>query len=115
MEVLREHAVDCVVVRHDLPLQDGLEANAAIRRLYPQLPIVLLATVPPRIGPSRVEECLSNLDGPEALVRAVERAVENGASNSLAEGLQNSIGPPEKLKKLEMSAREAPPNTPRAE
>ena len=101
LELLQQHAVDCVVARHDPPFMDGIKAAAEIRQLHPQLPIMLLASVPTHDGYLIADECLSNLDGPEALIKAVERILKKNGHGRLSENLQESMRLWKKFNELE--------------
>ena len=102
LEVLQQHAVDCVLARHDPPLMDGIGAAAGIRQLHPQLPIVLLATAKPDEAHSVVDECLSNLDGPEALMRAVARVLQKKNNHERLQGnIRESMRLRQEYKQLE--------------
>ncbi len=102
LELLQQNAVDCVLARHDPPLMDGIGAAAGIRQLHPQLPIVLLATLRPDNTDSVVDECLSNLDGPDALMRAVARVLQKKNNRErLHENVRESMRLRKEYKQLE--------------
>jgi CheY-like chemotaxis protein len=102
LQLLQQHAVDCVLARHHPPLMDGIGAAAGIRQLHPRLPIVLLATGKPDNTNSVVDECLSNLDGPDALMRAVARVLQKKNNHKrLQENIRESMRLREEYKQLE--------------
>lgn len=102
LEVLRQHAVHCVLARHDPPLMDGLQAVVAIRQFLPRFPIVLLTGVPPHDASSLADECLSSLDGPEEMIRAIARALKKRKSRERLDGnLQQSMRLLKQFKELE--------------
>jgi DNA-binding response OmpR family regulator len=74
-QVLQQEEIDCVIAQHNPPQFDVRAILAALRGSYPKIPIVLLAWFSPESGTWLADECLSNLDGPEALLAAVARAL----------------------------------------
>jgi CheY-like chemotaxis protein len=101
LEAVRQDGIDCVLARHDPPVVDGRRAVATIRRFHPQLPIVLLTTVPTQDAYSLADECLSNLDGPEALIGAVANVLRKNGHGRLEENLQESMRLRQQFKELE--------------
>ena len=92
LQILQQEEVDCVIGRHD-PLQfDGRPFLAAIRRAYPHLPIVLLAVFAPEAASSLADECLSNLDGPEALLQSIQRVLKRSTKTETMEVMRRIPG-----------------------
>ncbi len=75
LETLRRGSVDCVLASHDPPFMDGIRVVEQIRQLHPKIPIVVVTPFPSAVR-SLAVECLSGLEGPEALLAAVQRALD---------------------------------------
>ena len=75
LDVLREKAVDVVVLDYLMPGMDGEETALEIRRLLGDIPIILSSgclSIPERVL-EIVSASVDKIDGPEALVMAVEQ------------------------------------------
>ena len=75
LDRLRRGPVDCVLVSHDPPWMDGVHLIATIGQLYPKIPIVVVTPFPVPVQ-LLAAEYLSGLEGPEALLSAVQRALD---------------------------------------
>ena len=76
LDALRRGPVDCVLVGHDPPWMDGAHVIAKIGQLYPKIPIVVVTPFPAPVQ-MLAAEYLSGLEGPEALLSAIQRALDN--------------------------------------
>lgn len=106
LKLLKDNVIQCAVVRHDPPVVNGLNAASEIRKNYPQIPIVLLSVTPPHSS-FATDEYLSNLDGPEALIRAIKRAMGKRAHGRLADNIRRSLQLRGDFQELQNKTREA--------
>ncbi len=78
LAILRRHEIDGVVLDYRMPEMDGGEVAGAIRRSWPDLPIVLLSGFPQEIPPevrALVNAVVSKGRGAPELLRAIEAAL----------------------------------------
>jgi DNA-binding NarL/FixJ family response regulator len=101
-EVLRQArvlAIDMVLLDIAIPLQDGLEVLAQLKKEMPRLPVLMLSTYPEKQYATRCYRLgaagyLNKSADSEQLIQAIRKVAGGGlyVSGSMAEALANGLG-----------------------